>query len=68
MVKFVKKEYVGYIKENAENLAVKGLRTLVLTQKILTENEYQKWENEYNEACSSLEQRKEEIPSTPTEQ
>ena len=61
MVKFVKKEYIGYIKENAENLAVKGLRTLVLTQKILTENEYQKWENEYNEACSSLEQRKEKI-------
>ena len=25
------------------------------------ENEYQKWENEYNEACSSLEQRKEKI-------
>ena len=61
MTKFVKKEYVGYIKENAENLAVKGLRTLVLTQKILTENEFQKWENEYNEACASLEQRKEKI-------
>ena len=61
MVNFVKREYIGYIKENAENLAVKGLRTLVLTQKILTQNEYDKWELEYNEACASMEQRKEKI-------
>ena len=27
MMNFVKKEYVGYIKENTENLATKGLRT-----------------------------------------
>ena len=25
MMKFVKKDYIGYIKENSENLAVKGL-------------------------------------------
>ena len=61
MVNFVKREYIGYIKENAENLAVKGLRTLVLTQKILTQNEYDKWELEYNEACASMEHRKEKI-------
>ena len=61
MTKFVKKEYISFIKENAENLAVKGLRTLVLTQKVLTQNEYDKWELEYNEACSSMEKRKEKM-------
>ena len=30
MMRFVKDEYVNYIAENAENLATKGLRTLVL--------------------------------------
>ena len=33
MINYVKDEYKGYIKENAENLAAKGLRTLVLFQK-----------------------------------
>ena len=61
MMKFVKKEYIGFISENAENLAVKGLRTLVLTQKILTQNEYDKWESEYLDACASMEHRKEKI-------
>ena len=61
MINFVKKEYIGYIKENAENLAVKGLRTLVLTQKILTQSEYAKWELEYNEASASMDHRKEKM-------
>ena len=39
MMKFVKKEYVSYISENAENLATKGLRTLVLSQKIIPQEE-----------------------------
>ena len=61
MTKFVKKEYIGYIKENAENLAVKGLRTLVLTQKIISPFEYSKWEHEYEEASASMENRKEKM-------
>ena len=61
MTKFVKKEYIGFIKENAENLAVKGLRTLVLTQRILSEEEFQKWEKEYEEASASMENRKENM-------
>ena len=61
MMQFVKKDYIGYIKENAENLAVKGLRTLVLTQKILTQEEFDKWNQEYNEATTSLDNRKEKI-------
>ena len=41
MMKFVKKEYVGYIQEKTENLATKGLRTLVLTQKLISEKDFQ---------------------------
>ena len=61
MMNFVKKEYVGYIKENTENLAVKGLRTLVLTQKLISKNEFDIWFNEYSEALTSMENRKEKI-------
>ena len=61
MMKFVKKDYIGYIKENAENLAVKGLRTLVLTQKLLSQEEFDKWNLEYNEAITSMDNRKEKI-------
>ena len=61
MMKFVKKEYIGYIKENAENLAAKGLRTLVLTQKLLSQEEFDIWNEEYMEALSSMDNRKEKI-------
>ena len=61
MMKFVKNEYVSYIAENAENLATKGLRTLVLTQKIIPQEEFDKWNNEYREALTSMENRQEKI-------
>jgi phospholipid-translocating ATPase len=61
MMKFVRKEYVGYISENAENLATKGLRTLVLTQKIISQEDFDKWDNEYREALTSMENRQEKI-------
>ena len=61
MMNFVKKEYVGYIKENTENLAVKGLRTLVLTQKLITQKEFDIWFNEYSQALTSMENRKEKL-------
>jgi phospholipid-translocating ATPase len=61
MLKFVKKEYVSYIAENAENLAVKGLRTLVLSQKIISQEDFDIWNKEYNEALTSMENRKEKI-------
>jgi phospholipid-translocating ATPase len=61
MLKFVKKEYVSYISENAENLAVKGLRTLVLSQKIISQEDFDVWNKEYNEALTSMENRKEKI-------
>ena len=64
MLKFVKKEYISYIAENAENLATKGLRTLVLTQKIISQEDFDNWNKEYNEALSSMENRKEKIAQT----
>jgi phospholipid-translocating ATPase len=61
MEHFVKQEYKGYIRENAENLAVIGLRTLVLTQKIISEDFYENWRQEYDEARTSLDNRKDKI-------
>ena len=34
----------GFLLDECENLASNGLRTLVLTQKILNDEEYEKWE------------------------
>ena len=56
---YTKKEDIAYINEKVEILATKGLRTLVLTQKILSEEEFNKWNIEYKEALNSLEFRKE---------
>ena len=64
MRNYTKEEYIGYINENAENLATKGLRTLVLTHKLLTEEEFNKWNMEYKEASTSMENRKEKMAQT----
>lgn len=61
MENFVTKDYQAIIRENAENLAVKGLRTLVLTQKTLTPEFYGEWNEKYKEALTSLENRNEKI-------
>ena len=61
MMKLVKKEYIGYINENTENLANTGLRTLVLTQKLLTQEFFDNWYEEYSQALTSMENRKEKI-------
>ena len=61
MMKFVKNEYISYISENAENLATKGLRTLVLSQKLISQDDYNKWNKEYQEALTSMENRQEKI-------
>ena len=61
MMNFVKKEYVGYIKENTENLATKGLRTLVLTQRLIPQKEFKIWFDEYSEALTSMDNRKQKL-------
>jgi phospholipid-translocating ATPase len=59
----VKEDYKSYIRENSENLACMGLRTLVITQKLLEKSFYDKWIKEYYTACVSMENRKEKINS-----
>jgi phospholipid-translocating ATPase len=55
---YVKEDFKSYIRENAENLASQGLRTLVLTQKILDNRFYDEWCRIYHQAQTSMEDRK----------
>ena len=59
--KYTKEEYIGFIDESTEDLAIKGLRTLVLTEKIISEEDFNKWNIEYQEASNSMINRKENI-------
>jgi len=61
MENLIKPEYRSHILENAENLASIGLRTLVLSQKLMDENQYREWNKEYLEATTVMENRKEKI-------
>lgn len=61
MEKFVKDDYKSHIKENAENLASTGLRTLVLSQKLIDKAFYENWQEKYRNAELSMENRNEKI-------
>ena len=61
MMKFVKPEHVTIISEHAENLATKGLRTLVLTEKLISQEDFDAWNKEYEEAKTSMEDRQKKI-------
>ena len=61
MLRFVKEEYKDTISEHAENLATKGLRTLVLSQKLIYPEDFEKWNIEYEEAKKSMEDRQKKI-------
>jgi len=43
--------------DEAENLAREGLRTLVMAQKLLTEEEYQSWKVKYDQAKVAMKDR-----------
>ncbi len=58
---FVKEGYKSYIKENCEMLACSGLRTLVLTQKLLSQEFYHDWVKVYEEALVAMDGRKEKL-------
>lgn len=47
----------GFLLDECEKLANMGLRTLVFSQKILDLSDFEKWNQKYNEAQMSLEQR-----------
>ena len=59
--KFIKEDSVGIMKEHCENLATSGLRTLVFSFKLLSNNFYKQWAIKYNEALNVFENRKERI-------
>jgi phospholipid-translocating ATPase len=45
------------VQESCENLGMEGLRTLVISQKMLNKEKFEKWQVEYNEARASLHNR-----------
>lgn len=49
------------VAESCENLGMEGLRTLVICQKLLNEDEFHQWEAKYIEAQSSLQNRDEKV-------
>jgi phospholipid-translocating ATPase len=58
---FVKEDYKSYIRENSEYLASAGLRTLVICQKLIDLNFYDKWKRIYDSALVSMEDRKSKV-------
>jgi phospholipid-translocating ATPase len=53
--------FKGYIQDECDMLAREGLRTLVITQKQLTEEELYDWNREYEKGCNLLKNRQERI-------
>ena len=64
---FLKKEYHSIMKEHCENLATVGLRTLVFCFKLIDYKYYLSWNQRYNQALNSFENRKENINSVISE-
>lgn len=57
----VKKVYKPIVQDECENLAREGLRTLVVAQKVLTEEDYNDWKGEFEKATLALIHRHEMI-------
>eukprot|EP00357_Protocruzia_adherens_P031457 CAMPEP_0114996734 /NCGR_PEP_ID=MMETSP0216-20121206/14491_1 /TAXON_ID=223996 /ORGANISM="Protocruzia adherens, Strain Boccale" /LENGTH=1088 /DNA_ID=CAMNT_0002361003 /DNA_START=179 /DNA_END=3445 /DNA_ORIENTATION=+ len=57
----VSRENKDWIDDECETLAREGFRTLLLTQKVLTQQEYEDWSKEYQTAKSSMVNREENI-------
>jgi len=51
----------GFLRENCESLASAGLRTLVISQKYLTWEEYETWKRKYEVAKTEMENREEKV-------
>ena len=51
----------AFLRETCENLASTGLRTLVISQKYVTEAEYQLWNKKYQNAKTEMEDREKKI-------
>lgn len=53
----VKPNFRATIDESCDNLSLEGLRTLVITQKIMNYKDFMEWEHRYREAQSDLTHR-----------
>jgi phospholipid-translocating ATPase len=51
----VKPQQRSYLLEKCENLAMEGLRTLVIAQKVMTMEEYERWSARYKAALNDYE-------------
>ncbi len=51
----------GFLLDECESLAREGLRTLVITQKFLLEDEYLEWKRRYEEANTSMVHREKKV-------
>ena len=61
MKELVFNKYKNIIDLNADDLAKKGLRTLVLTKKEISNEFYEKWNKKFNEAKVAMNERKKKI-------
>ena len=61
MKQFIPEVQRGFIDEECENLAREGLRTLVITQKLLRKEEYQRWNRQFIRANEQLDNREQEV-------
>lgn len=53
----------GFLMDESETLSREGLRTLVMTQKYLTEQEFLQWREKYEAAKSTLDGREQHVAS-----
>ncbi|GAA6064566.1 hypothetical protein JCM10212_005628 [Sporobolomyces blumeae] len=54
-------EVMSTTTQQLEDFANAGLRTLLISSKYLTEEEFQRWSRIYDKACAAVEEREEEI-------
>jgi phospholipid-translocating ATPase len=67
MEKKVQENSRPFLRETCENLASTGLRTLVISQKYVTQEEYVNWERKYTHAKMEMENREEKVQNVVNE-
>ena len=68
IMKFINdKQINNIIERRCEDLSNKGLRTLVLAQKEIEEQYFNSWKKKYDNACASMEDRKQNIEKVVSE-
>ncbi len=67
MEKKVAENSRAYLRETCENLASTGLRTLVIAQKYVSPEEYEKWSRRYEIAKTEMEDREKKVQNTVEE-